>query len=101
MNLEKLVTIYGTSCLSLLGICPKWIIVYDFYENKDGKLYCKVANEIDFKFLKNTVEDYVLEKYKIESLENCNPFYKQISYNLESLILLQLKESYNLREYRK
>jgi hypothetical protein len=82
MSMEKLVTIYGTSCLSLLGICPKWILAYDFYENKDGKLYCKVANEIDYDFMRNTVEDYVYQKYEINKLNNCNPFYKSVSYEL-------------------
>lgn len=76
------------------------MLAYDFYENKDGKLFCKVANEIDHDFLMNTVEDYVLEKYKINDLRDYNPFYKQINFELESLILLQLKESYNIREYR-
>lgn len=76
-------------------------MAYDFYENKDGKLFCKVANEIDYEFLKNTVEDYVLDKYKIESLRTLNPFYKQIKFELETLILLKLKESYDMREYRR
>lgn len=34
MNQKKTMAIYGTSCLSLLGICPKWILAYDFYEGK-------------------------------------------------------------------
>lgn len=76
-------------------------MAYDFYENKDGKLFCKVANEIDYEFLKNTVEDYVLDKYKIESLRTLNPFYKQIKFELETLILLKLKESYDMKEYRR
>ncbi len=80
MSLGKIVSIYGTSCLSLLGICPKWILVYDFYENKDGKMFCKVANEIDYDFLRNTVEDVVMDKYQIDKLRNSNPFYKQLTY---------------------
>ena len=99
MSMGKLVTIYGTSCLSLLGICPKWILAYDFYENKDGKLYCKVANEIDYDFMRNTVEDYVYEKYQISRLHNKNPFYKTVSYNMETLTMLTLKEYYERREY--
>jgi hypothetical protein len=30
---QRPVTIYGTSTLSLQGICPKWIVCYDLYEN--------------------------------------------------------------------
>lgn len=55
MSLEKTIKIYGTSCLSLIAVNPKWILAYDFYENKDGKVYCKVANEISYKFLEDTV----------------------------------------------
>jgi hypothetical protein len=65
-----------------MGICPKWILAYDFYENKEGKLYCKVGNEITSDFLKNTVEDYVFNKYQIDKVDKINPYYKQAHYNL-------------------
>ena len=45
---ERPVALYGTSSLSLQGINPKWIVCYDLFENKEGKLFCKVANEITF-----------------------------------------------------
>ena len=33
MNQKRTVVIYGTSSLTLQGICPKWILCYDLYEN--------------------------------------------------------------------
>jgi len=65
MTDKKTVSIYGTSCLSLLGITPKWILVYDLYENKAGKAFCKIANAISFQFLKDTVDSYVFEKFNL------------------------------------
>jgi hypothetical protein len=47
--------------------------------------------------MRNTVEDYVYQKYEIDRLNKCNPFYKSVSYDLETLTMLQLKEYYERR----
>jgi len=70
--------IHGTSTLSLLGIFPKWIVCYDLRTNEKGVTSCTIAHEVDFIFLKNTVQTYVFNKLQLGSAQKMNPFYDTI-----------------------
>ncbi len=63
---KRQIQIYGTSCLSLEGVTPKWILAYDLYTNQQGKLYCKVAHGITYEKLKETVDPYVFRLFKLD-----------------------------------
>lgn len=41
-------------------------------------MYCKVANAIEFDFLKKNTNEYILTKFKIREAEKKNPFYNKI-----------------------
>ncbi len=58
--------IYGTSILNLQGICPKWILFYDLYENQKGQMYCKISNSIDFDFMLKNMNPYIRKKFNLE-----------------------------------
>lgn len=95
---KKPIQIYGTSNLSLLGICPEWIVCYDLFNNKDGKLFCKVAQKIDFKFMEKIISNYVWKQYKLIDAEKINPFYKEIPHSLPTKIFQQVKFDYQKKE---
>ena len=59
---RKPLVIYGTSNLSLLGRDPEWIVGYDLYTNEAGRLYCKVAQEVTYPFMKNHMNKDVFKK---------------------------------------
>ncbi len=78
---KRPIAIYGTSTLSLVGLnqnSPKWILSYDFYTSEKGKFYCKIAQGIDFKFLKNNINTYVWNKFNLAKAEHINPFYTKV-----------------------
>lgn len=57
---------YGTSTLSLQGINPKWVVCYELYENIKNEKYFKVAHQVDYNFLLQHVDDYILKEYQIQ-----------------------------------
>jgi hypothetical protein len=79
--------IHGTSTLSLLSIFPKWIVCYDLRTSDKGVTSCAIAHEVDFHFLKNTVQDYVFDKLQLGSAQKMNPFYETIERILPTLIV--------------
>lgn len=42
-------------------------------------MFCKIANAVDFEFLKKNTNDYILDKYKVREAEKNNPFYDKIT----------------------
>ena len=56
---KKTVNIYGTSTLAQQGLFPKWMVCYDLKTNDKNVTYCTIAHEVNFDFLKRTVENYV------------------------------------------
>lgn len=52
---KRPIHIHETSNLSLVGINPDWIICYDIYANEVGWLFCRVAHQVDFDFLKKHI----------------------------------------------
>lgn len=62
---KKPVIIYGTSTLAQQGLNPKWILCYDLKTNDKGSTYCTIAHEVNFDFLKNTVENYVFNRLNL------------------------------------
>lgn len=80
VNQRKPVQIYGTSNLSLLGIEADWIICYDLYTNQLGRLYCKVAHKVSYDFIKNHTSSYIQKIFRINDIQQKNPFYEQMKY---------------------
>ncbi len=62
---KKPIAIYGTSTLALLSKFPKWIICYDLKTNDRGVTYCQIAHEVDYDFMKRTVDDQVFDKLNL------------------------------------
>lgn len=87
--------IYGTSNLSLLGIEADWIICYDLYTNEVGRLYCKVAHQVSFDFIKNHTDVFIQERFSIQQIQNKNPFYEQINYSLPTTVGRQIKADFS------
>lgn len=90
MSHQTTVQLYGITTLSLQGINPKWIVCYDLYTNNKGQTFCKVAHQVDFSFLENHVNSYILKTYDVMKLEKENPFYKCIEKNLPTLVFLEV-----------
>lgn len=62
-------------------------------------MYCKVANAIEFDFLKKNTNEYILTKFKIREAEKKNPFYNKIEYNLPTLLFSDIRNCYLRRNY--
>lgn len=92
-------SIYGSSILSLQGIAPKWILFYDLYENEKGKMFCKIANAVDYQFLKKNTNEYILDKFKVREAEKNNPFYNKITKEVSSLLFSDIFNAYQKRNY--
>ena len=75
VNLKRPVQVYGSSNLSLLGIQADWIICYDLFSNEIGRLYCKVAHKVNYQFIKIHADPFIQEKFKIQNIQDKNPFY--------------------------
>lgn len=75
MSQSMPVSLYGTTILSLQGNSPKWIVCYDLYTNQNNQTFCKVAQSIEFDFVKKTVRKEVFELFNLEAAEKANPFY--------------------------
>jgi len=62
-------------------------------------MYCKIANSIDFEFLKNHTNKYILNKFKILEAEKSNPYYEKISMQVPSLVFLNILNDYQRRNF--
>jgi len=82
----------------LLGINSDWIIGFDLYTNEVGRLFCKVAHQISYDFLKNHVHKYFWDKYQIQSIQENNPFYEELSYDLPTKIIQQIRSDFQVVE---
>ena len=62
-------------------------------------MYCKIANSIDFEFLKTHTNKYILKKFKILEAEKSNPYYEKISMHVPSLVFLNILNDYQRRNF--
>ena len=66
VNQRKPVQIDKTSNLSLLGIDSDWIICYDLFTNRVGRLFCRVAHKVSYEFIKNHTNDFIQKRFNID-----------------------------------
>lgn len=60
-------------------------------------MYCKIANSIDFNFLKNNTNKYILNKFNIINSEKTNPYYEKVVKKLPTLVFLNILNDYQRR----
>lgn len=60
-------------------------------------MYCKIAHSIDFNFLKNNTNKYILNKFNIINSEKTNPYYEKVVKKLPTLVFLNILNDYQRR----
>lgn len=84
--------IYGSSCLTLQGIYPKWIICAEIFKSQNNCNFARLAMGVDIDMFKNVIPKKFLDQYNLYDIDKKDePIYKKIERkNLPSTILYRL-----------
>ena len=66
-----------------------------------GRLFCKAAHKVDYKFIENHTDKFIQDRFGIQQIQQQNPFYKKLEYNLPTTVAMQIRADFGRSQHEK